>query len=226
MHLLGLPLTGSTFASLTANIASVIRCHQSTLITSLSKFVGNKLTAEELSLIAGFCASMEDQLRKGEAVFPPSSGGDPGWNVIEVVDLQTTTSGLEFVCKVIYGNAYGANVSKVVQMDGPALHSMYRKAGITGRRRKQAFPRDLVGMLFLVNLTATDKNVAGLTFWNIEQPTVLDSRNRKLTSERRKPCPIGKTHPCAFCGIGKAECPRAVRPVTISLERKELNATV
>jgi len=188
--------------------------------------MGQLLTAERLRLIAGFCASVEDRLRLGDAVMPPSSGADPGWNVIEVMDLQPTTLGIDLICTVVYGNAYGARVTKAVQVDGPAIYGMYRKAGIIGRRRKQAFPRDLVGMLFLVDLVATDKNAEGLTFWQIDQPSVLDTRNSKLIRERKKPCPIGKTHPCAFCMVGKNECHRAVRPVTITVENKNVSVAV
>lgn len=188
--------------------------------------MGQLLTAERLRLIAGFCASVEDRLRLGEPVMPPASGADPGWNVIEVVDLQPTTIGIDLVCTVVYGNAYGSRVTKSVQVDGPAIYGMYRKAGITGRRRKQAFPRDLVGMLFLVDLVVTDKSADGLTFWQIDQPSVLNTRNSKLVRERKKPCPQGRMHPCAFCPVGKKECPRAVRPITITVETKDVGTTV
>lgn len=146
---------------------------------------------------------------------PPANGSDPGWNVVKVTDLKPVSAGIALLCDVVYGPAYGTQAQKELQIDGPAIHAMYRKAGFSRRGRKQVFPRDLVGMYFLVNLVLTDKNETGLTFWESEQAPSLVTRNKLLISERRKPCPINKTHPCAFCNLGKNECARAVRPITV-----------
>lgn len=173
--------------------------------------------------LSGFLSVNLEMLSDGADIVVPTLVDKPGWATIKVEDLKPEPDGkhIRLVCRVVWGPFFNQPVTKIVDPYGVALQVLYRRCGVTSRRRRHAVPRDIVGMLIFANLK-TNKDI--LSFWEVHVSPQMLRLNQKLCRERRKRCLKGYNHPCNLCAVGLNECPRAVRPISLSVKGKPHDA--
>lgn len=202
-----------------------------TIQSTASYLLNQILDYKSIKFLFKFIAANFDQIRNNQAVAPArlDEGIMPGWAYVQFKDMSLDKTGkkprLRFRLKVVSGPWYGHQVIKHIDINSIYLDGLFYRMKLKSKRNKVATPRDLIRLYAFVRLSPNGNSGNELGFWDYNISKYLANRNRKLISERRKPCPRNYMHPCSSCHVGYKECPRGTRPVTVDLTVKGQNAT-
>ena len=200
-------------------------------IQSVASYLLNQtLDFKNLKFLFKFIAANYDSIKINQAVMPSKleDGILPGWAYVQFKDLalhkEEKKAFIEFRLKVVSGPWYGNKVIKRVDLSSMYLSALLSRSKVNTRRRRTGTPRDLIRLYAFVRLMPTAGISGDLSFWDYLFSPYISNLNKKLISERKKPCPRGLNNPCAGCKIGYKECPRGTRPVTLTI--KETNGSI
>lgn len=203
-------------------------------IQSIASYLLNQtLDYKSIKFLFKFIAANFESIKNNQAI-TPAKGDDgiiPGWAYVRFKDFEVEIvegqrPKLKFTLKVISGPWYGYSVKKVIEIGSVYLDGLFYRIKLNSKRRKNSTPRDLVRLYAYVHLVPNGNNYNELGFWDYTFSKYLTNVNKRIISERRKPCPRNYQHPCSSCHVGYRECPRGTRPLTIDLTVKGKNAPI